>query len=236
MVMIALLAAGLAGCTYRGPVDDDPLRRRFTWFSYLNADDLRQRCRPDRPPLYRFVYNGVYIQQVRSYDIEPDPSAAARSTLRVRVIGPADLSEVGIRPRFSTVIEDLMAPWKGTIATVPLSDADLGRLDDRLTASGFFQPAPTGLYLRGEDFFWIAAACIDGNFHFHAWKWPQQAFQRATFPALLLDWDPTGQPLNPPRPLSHFDIYRDPASEPGTAPTYTLTVGDNGLAAVRPLF
>ena len=56
------------------------------------------------------------------------------------------------------------------------------------------------------------------------------------FPRLLLAWDPTGVPLNPPRSLSPFDIYRQTASDGGNGPTYTLTVGDNGLFGVKPLF
>ncbi len=152
------------------------------------------------------------------------------------MIGPADLSEVQIRRQFSTVIEDVMAPWAGEIETVPLTGADLDALDRALVASGFFEPAPKGLYLRGEDFFWIAAACVGGRFHFNAYKWPMMAFERATFPALLLKWDPTGQPLNEPRQLSTFDIYHDTQTDPGIGPTYTLTVGKNGLAAIRPLF
>lgn len=234
-LIAVLLGLLVAACAYRGPGHDDPITRRFTWYSYLNGDDLRQACVPGAPPRYRFVYNGVYVQQVRSYDIQPDAAAPGRSQMRVRVIGPADLSAVGLRPQFPGVIEDLMAPWRGDIAGVPLTAADLDRLDSDLAASGFFQPPPKGLYLRGEDFFWIVTACIGGRFGFNAYRWPSASFERASFPALLLSWDPTGLPLNPPRALSTFDIYRDPPSEPGIGPTYTLTVGTDGLAAVRPL-
>jgi hypothetical protein len=234
MGCVAAAVIALTGCTYPGPAADNPVGRRLTWYSYLNGDDMRRQCEPGAPPAYRFVYNGVYVQQIRTYDIRA--AAEGRGTLRVRVIGPVDLSNVAIRARFTTLLDDLAAPWAGTREDLPLTAADLDRLDSALAASGFFQPAPRGLYLRGEDFFWIAAACINGAFHFNAYKWPQPAFARATFPAVLLALDPTGIPLNPPRPLSTFDIYRDPANEPGIGPTFTLTVGDNGLAAVRPLF
>jgi hypothetical protein len=147
-----------------------------------------------------------------------------------------DLSQIEIRRQFSTLLEDVMAPWAGHIETVQLSNADLERLNLALAESGFFDPAPRGLYLRGEDFFWIGTACIDGHVHFNAYKWPMPAFGRATFPDLLLMWDQTGQPLNQPRQLSTSDIYRNTQTDPGTGPTYTLTVGENGLAGVRPLF
>lgn len=193
------------------PIRTIRLQRRFTWFSYLNGDDIRAACEVDRAPRYRFVYNGVYVQQVRSYDIRPDEGGSG-STLTVRLIGPADLSSVEIRPQLSTLLEDLMAPWAGRVETVALSPADLARLDRALAESGFLDPAPRGLYLRGEDFFWIGVACIGGNVHFNAYRWPMPAFQHATFPALLLSWDPTGQPLNEPRLL----IARRPSQ--GSAP------------------
>jgi hypothetical protein len=229
------LAGALAGCAYHGTQQDNPVQRRLTWYSYLNGDDIRAACDADPARRYRFVYNGVYVQQVRSYDIQPDAGGAG-STMRVRVIGPPDLSEVHIRRQLSTLLEDVMAPWAGTIETARLSTAQLDTLDQGLADSGFFESAPKGLYLRGEDFFWIGVACIDGRVHFNAYKWPMPAFERATFPALLLTWDPTGQPLNEPRLLSTFDIYHETQTDPGIGPTYTLTVGENGLAAVRPLF
>ena len=229
------LAGVLAGCVYHGPQHDNPVQRRLTWYSYLNGDDIRAACDADAARRYRFVYNGVYVQQVRSYDIRPEANGIG-STLRARVIGPADLSEVEIRRQFSTLLEDVMAPWAGTVETVPLSDADLDALDRALAESGFFEPAPRGLYLRGDDFFWTGVACIDGRVHFNAYKWPIPGFERATFPALLLSWDPTGQPFNEPRLLSTFDIHHDTQTDPGIGPTYTLTVGENGLVGVRPLF
>ncbi|MFO1152359.1 MAG: hypothetical protein U1E42_01670 [Rhodospirillales bacterium] len=236
-IVVAALAAvwlgALAGCTYRGPQQDNPLQKRFTWFSYLNGDDIRAACEAGAAPRYRFIYNGVYVQQVRSYDIRPEGDGSA---LRVRVLGFANLSQVEIRRQWSTLPEDLMAPWAGETDTVSLSGEQLATLDRTLADSGFFDPAPRGLYLRGEDFFWIAVACIDGRVHFNAYKWSTPVFERATFPALLLSWDQTGQPINPPRLLSTFDIYHDAPTDPGIGPTYTLTVGDNGLAGVRPLF
>jgi hypothetical protein len=235
-ISLALLVTA-AGCTYHGPAQDDPIQRRLTWYSYLNSDDLRSRCVPGAAAEYRFVYNGVYIQQVRSYDIAAVDPAGGRYRLRARVIGPADLSEVGIRPQFPAMVGDIFAPWMGTIEEVPLTAADIGKLDQALAQSGFAQPAPRGLYLRGEDFFWIVGACSGGTFHFNAYKYPSPQFEAAKFPPLLLAWDPTGIPINPARSLSPFEIYGQASPEPGDSrPTYTLTVGDNGLAAVRPLF
>ena len=49
--------------------EDQPVIRKFTWFSYIGADDIREKCKYSSNPQYRFVYNGVYNEQVRTYDI-----------------------------------------------------------------------------------------------------------------------------------------------------------------------
>ncbi len=236
VLLLSLAVFAQQACTYHGPSQDNPLQRRFTWYSYLNGDDLRRACVPGSPATYRMVYNGVYVQQVRTYDITPSGAGADRADMRVRVRGPVQLNEVTIRLQASTFFDDVTAPWQGTVDSVPLTGADLVSLDKALAESGVFRPAPKGLLLRGEDFFWIVGACIDGTFHFNAFKWDSAAFAALTFPRLLLAWDPTGVPLNPPRSLSPFDIYRQTASDGGNGPTYTLTVGDNGLFGVKPLF
>ncbi len=59
LFLCAALAAPLlvlSACTYRGE-SDNPVVRRFTWFSYLNGDDIRAACRADTRERYRFVYN-----------------------------------------------------------------------------------------------------------------------------------------------------------------------------------
>lgn len=229
------VALALLGCAYKGPSQDEPVQRRFTWFSYLNGDDLRERCVSGAPSAYRFVYNGIYIQQVRTYDISLD-ATGQRGDLRARVLSPAQLASVPIRPQLSTLYEDLTAPWRGTTASVPLTDADLKALDLALAESKIDQPAPAGLRLHGEDFFWIVGACVAGNFHFNAYKWDSSAFAAITFPRLLLGWDQTGVPFNPPRSLSPFDIWGHTAPESGDGPRFSMTVGDNGLAGVAPIF
>jgi hypothetical protein len=65
------LGIGLAGCAYHGSFDD-PIQRRFQWFSFIGGDDIKAACRPgssasiDR---YRFVYNGRYAEQLRAYEL-----------------------------------------------------------------------------------------------------------------------------------------------------------------------
>ncbi len=98
----ALLFANIfAGCTYHGTQQDNPVQRRFTWYSYLNGDDIREDCEADARPRYRFVYNGVYVQQVRSYDIRP-----VAGECRQHPQGPRDRAGRSIRGPNSPAVFD----------------------------------------------------------------------------------------------------------------------------------
>ncbi len=225
---VRLLAAAIccvvAACAYRGG-GEHPVIRKFTWFSYLNGDDIRGLCREGAPPQYRFVYNGVYIRQVRTYDIEAGPPGSNRHRLTTRVIGRTDVSRLELRS-----FGDLFAPGRGEIRDTWLTDADLQAFDAALVEGGLFLPAPAGERLAAEDFFWTAVACVDGKTRFNAYKWPSQRFAAAAFPSLLLAWDPTGIPLARPRELSLFDIYgTSQLEEANRSPRFVLTVGENGL-------
>lgn len=228
-----LLVFSCSGCTYRGR--DDALSQRFTWFSYLNGDDIRAACAAGSADRFRFVYNGVYIQQVRTYDLAPQAGGDGY-LLRARILGPNDLSNVGIDP--ATIIDDpleLLAPFAGRKTSLALGSRDVDALMATLVPSGLFQPPPSGLYVRSEDFFWVAIACVGGRIAFNVWKWPTRTFDALRFPPLLLSWDETGIPVNPPRSLSPFDIYRQ-ANPEGRFVQFTLTVGDDGFRGVGSLF
>lgn len=229
-----IMLAALFACTYVGR--DDALSQRFTWFSYLNGHDIRAQCAPGALDRYRFVYNGVYVKQARTYDIVPD--AASGFVLKARVLGPSDLSNVAIPDPITTLVQDpldILAPFAGTKGSIGLGGRDIDALDRALAQSGFFQPAPAGLYLRSEDFFWVGVACVGGRLTFNAFRFPSDRFANLTFPRLLFDWDPTGIAINPPRELTPFDIYGQSNIE-DKYPRFTLTVGTNGLAGTGTLF
>ena len=102
---------------------------------------------------------------------------------------------------------DLLAPFAGIKRSIGLSSRDIDALDAALAESGFFQPAPSGLYLRSEDFFWVGVACIGGRLTFNAWKYPSSRFDNLTFPRLLFAWDPhrrSGQPATPTFAVRHL--------------------------------
>jgi hypothetical protein len=239
---IVLATIAMAGaCAYKEGADD-PVSRKLNWFSYLNADDVRDGCTDGAPARYRLVYNGVYFapgnEQVRTYDIQTVPGSTEGHQVKVRVIGAVNLSNVVIDDPIRTLFNDprdLLAPGRGVIEHVTISDGDLATLDRALADSGFFRPAPAGLRLRSVDFYWLAAACVDGRFVYNAYKWPSPEFDRLTFPAVLLSWDPTGIPLNPPKTLTNFDVYGS-ESPRDAAQSFSVTVGENGLVGIHTLF
>ena len=73
----------LAGCTYRGDIDN-PAVRKVSWFSYLDGTDIRTACAEGAPDSYRLVYNGRYEEQLRSYEITADGAGGAYLVARAK--------------------------------------------------------------------------------------------------------------------------------------------------------
>lgn len=221
--LIAALAVASA-CTYTG--SDNPIARRVAWFSYLNGDDIRKDCAAGAPDRMRFVYNAVYVQQVRTYDVSGGPEPI----LKVRVIGRPDLSQFGI-----STPADVFGPWRGAMADVRLRDQDWALLRRVAGESGVLEPAPAGLELPSDGFYWSVVACLGGTLGFNAYLWPSERFERAQFSRLLFAWDPTGVAVNRPRPLTPFDIYG--SNRPDDASySFNMRVGENGFVGVKPWF
>jgi hypothetical protein len=221
--LAALVAlAAIAGCTSRGPTDD-PVTRAFTWFSYVNGDDLRQRCTPSGPGSYRLVYNANYDAQVRTYDIQLDPGDRA-GMVNTRVFGgPAG-------PELSA--GDLLAPWRGKTSQVPIDRAGLAALDGALAAAGFDEPAPRGLRLRSDGFFWAIGRCRNGQYKFNAYASPSPRFDRLHVIDALMRYDRTGVAVNPPTgeylpPYVGSTYSRELAAD--NRVNYRLEVGANGI-------
>jgi hypothetical protein len=235
--LMAAVGLVVGACTYRG--GDDPATLKFTWFSFLAGDDIRAECAAGSGERYRLVYNAVYTEQVRIYDVrlsppKPDgglwPDAGA---INVHVRGGGgDLGHLNAEGGI-----DLLGPWRGTKWSRRLSHDEAGRLRSALRVGGLFEPPPTSLELPSTGFYWIAAACADGRFHANAWAWPSVRFDQAAFPAVLFALDASGVPVNPPRPNSHVPAYPDAGpSESRRDPPFSLRMGHNGLVGVGRLF
>jgi len=211
----AVVAGSLASCTYAGGDIGDPLTRKFHWFSYVAGDDLRKSCAASGPDRYRVVYNGVYGEQLRMYDLD-----AVRRLLVVHVTRPGNASTV--------VLSDPLAPWTADEARVQLDAATYERLVASFAAAGMFDPPPVGLEMESNGYFWTAAYCRQGQFGFTAWKYPSDAFSRLTFKGVLLPLDPTGVPVAEAGPVP-FDPLRADERRKGAVGDFTLKVGRDGL-------
>lgn len=175
------------------------MARNAAWFSYVAADDIKQRCTPDQPAQYRFVYNAHWLEQVRAYDLRRSATGEG-AVLWVQVFG-------GDAPLNSFSPTDPLAPWTGRSAERRLSEAQYLALVQAVEASGFGEPAPAGLRLPSYNFYWAVTACAGGRLHHNAWRHPSERWDRLTFDKLLFELDPSGKPVNPPRKIDNAQEY-----------------------------
>src|SRR5689334_8870610 len=69
---------------------EQPVVRSLSWFSYVAADDIRADCRPGSRDRMRLVYNALWEEQVRTYELFLQPDGSAALTIGVLVDqGPA---------------------------------------------------------------------------------------------------------------------------------------------------
>jgi hypothetical protein len=228
VVVVAAVSLLLAACGYRGDLET-PLAQKFQWYSFLNGDDIRERCVEGTPPHYRLVYNGRYEEQLRRYEIIGDGAGGA--------IYQAGAQESANVIRLST--DDVLAPWRWQTSETRLSPPELNGFETALRQSGFFEPAPVGLLLDSYGFYWTVVGCRDGVIHFNAWQFPSARYDRLSFPAWLARFDETEVAVNPPRDVGPAERMHllNPAKRRGD-PTigFTLTVGEDGLRDHGTLF
>ncbi len=211
----------LAACSYKGG-SEQPVVRKFTWFSYLAGNDIKGRCDRELGQRYRFVYNGIYTEQVRSYDIVP--TTKGRYEIKIRVNEEADLSAVSI----NLEDPDMFKPWRPTLSSSNVSENEIDILRKTLVDIGFFDSPPPSVNLSSIDFYWIVSACVDGKFSQNAYLWPHKIFKTAQFPKLLSLWDFTDIPINQPRKTTTFSIYGTDNIDDHRN-YFSLNFGDNGL-------
>lgn len=225
-IMGLVLAAVLAGCAYRGGIDE-PALRRASWFSYLDGGDLRESCGPGAVDRYRLVYNGRYTEQLRSYEVTADGTGGG--LLVARALNQANLMELRL--------DDLQAPWRWKRSETRLTPAEMDALVGAFAASGLFGPPPDGLRLRSWEFYWVASACRDGRFHFSAWTHPGDRWDALAFPDLLYAEDETGVAVNPPREISAGERFgtRGGKGQRGSELRFTLQVDEDGLGGIAAL-
>jgi len=220
VVAVAVLV-GLSACTYRAGDSDNPIGRSFSWFSYLNADDLRANCTKGEPDRYRVVYNAVWQEQVRTYDFT---AGGDGGELKIQVKSDADFAR-------AIPLDDLLSPWRGKILRARLSRRDIRRLGRALRQSGFYKPVPQGTRVQSWGFFWVAAACEGGRFRFNVWAYPTRRFEHVTLARTLKRLDRTNIPFNKPR-----DTWEPDRQEDKDIDRYQLVVKGDGFAGNGGLF
>lgn len=215
----------VGACTYRAGYEDNPVTRKFSWFSYLDAADLRESCTTGGGDRYRIVYNGHYREQVRTYDITLGDDGAGR--LHMHVFGGADLRDMRVEATsFVGFLTGLTNPWQGIERNALIA------AEDGLALKKALQDTPAnavGLELESYGFYWLAATCSDGRFSYRGWKWPG-GFDQTAFVPYLMAIDPSGIALNPPRVVPKKNLETEYQYDRSTDANYfRIRLGAMGL-------
>jgi hypothetical protein len=163
--------------------------RSATWFSYASAQDSARAARRGGRDIYRVIYNGNWQEQVRTYDLGPSATGAG---------GVIDEARVRRRPGLTFSIPTTLAlndPLEPARAVRCADAADRSEYRALIAAprGGRARPAgPADARLESYQFWWAAAACVNGSFVYNAWIYPTPRFAALRFPAVLLRHDQTG--------------------------------------------
>ncbi|MEM7652061.1 MAG: hypothetical protein AAF220_02670, partial [Pseudomonadota bacterium] len=199
---IVLFLFLISGCDAGGDIAD-PLVRKTQWFSYAAATDIRSRCEATGATEYRLIYNADYAQNLRIFEIAP----GVDGLYSVRTIAHGAGSLTRLNPL------NPLNPWQGGVSRVAIGGDQITRLETAFRESAAFEPAPSGLRLSSEEVYWLFAGCADGEFHYHAWKYPSDAFDAITFTDVVLQWDQTGERLISPERAYQSIVPADPDAD-----------------------
>ena len=204
---------------------EQPIVRSFNWFSYVAADDIRSTCGRDGRNRLRLIYNAIYDEQVRTYEIYLQPDGTAGLTAGV-LADQGNVSNLSIGEG-----GDVFNPWRMRRGQRVLNPGDTRELLALLQASAAFGPPRDGMRLPDVDFWWTVASCRNGVWGFQAYHYPTDGFVNVKFATKLFSWDPVPIPVNPPRKLEPAELRKNWNAPPNhlKANQWTLTVGKDGL-------
>lgn len=211
----AALAGTLSACAYRGGDIGDPVVRKFYWYSFLSGDDINEHCAAGMPDRFRVVYNGLYSEQVRIYQLD-----SLQKVLSAKVVGSGNAGKLSS--------DDLLKPWRADESKIALDQQTYDRLVESFKGDGMFGPPPVGLRLPSQSYYWTAASCLDGRYAFTAWKHPSESFDRLMFGGNLFALDGTGIPVKAAGSVP-FDPQRADSARRGEVTDFTVEVGERGL-------
>ena len=199
----------------------------MNWFSYVGGDDIRAACQPGSRNRVRLIYNALWEEQVRTYEIFLQPDGTAGLTVGV-------LADQGfVTQLLLSSPSDITGPWRMRKSERLLDAAETRELMGLFKASAAFGPPRDGLRLPDNDFWWTVASCRDGVWGFQAYHYPTDGFVNVKFAAKLFSWDGVKVPVNMPRKLEPWELRRDPLAPrgriDGRGDRWMLVVGNDGL-------
>src|SRR4030088_2496432 len=204
---------------------DMPIVRSFHWFDYVGGDDIRQACGKDGRNRLRLVYNAIYDEQVRTYEVFLQPDGTAGLSMGVLA------NQGNVTNLLVADPGDVLNPWRMRRGERILNADETRELVGLLQASAAFGPPRDGLRLPDVDFWWTVASCRNGVWGFQAYHYPTDHFANAKFTARLLTLDGVKVPVNRPRELEPAELRRNflaPACR-DRADRWMLVVGKDGL-------
>ena len=140
---LALAAVSTASAQRPDRKVEEPIVRTFNWFSYAGGDDIRSACESGGRNRVRLVYNAVWEEQVRAYEVFLQPDGTAG--LDIGVLNDqghgGNLSSLSLGSDGSNVT----GPWRMRKGQRLLSAPEARELVGLLQASAAFGPPRDGL-------------------------------------------------------------------------------------------
>ncbi|MFO1158313.1 MAG: hypothetical protein U1E60_05710 [Reyranellaceae bacterium] len=226
LIGLALIVAASAASAQRPDRNvEPPIVRSFNWFSFVGGNEIRDACGRDGRNRVRLVYNAIYDEQVRTYDVFLQRDGTAGLDIGV-LADQGDVSRVTISDA-----GDVLGPWRMRRGQRILNPAETSELIGLLQVSNAFGPPRDGLRLPDVDFWWTVASCRGGVWGFQAYHYPTDGFVNVKFAGKLFAFDTVPVPVNPPRKLEPAELRRNWNAPPNhwKANQWTLTVGKDGL-------
>lgn len=206
---------------------DPPIVRSLNWFGYVGGSDIRAGCTPGSRNRVRLVYNGLWEEQVRTYELFLQPDGTAGLNIGV-LADQGDLAQLLISQG-----DDVTNPWRMRRGQRLLDPSQTRDLMDALRASAAFGPPRDGLRLPDNDFWWTVSSCRDGLWGFQAYHYPTDGFANARFMEKLFALDTVRVAINRPRKLEPAEFRRDMNDNSRRSTTrndrWMLVVGKDGL-------
>ncbi|MBX2831637.1 MAG: hypothetical protein KTR23_10720 [Rhodospirillales bacterium] len=214
---MTLAAVGLAGCTFTQNSDvSNPVVRKSTWFSYLNADDLRVACSAgDAEGRIRIVYNADYYKEVRVFELTPQPGNQ-QFDMTSRVFGPAQVKQINVE------VNAPLGAFGGEVAENVIDRDSYLEITDALQKDGFgTQQQRDGIRLYSDDFYWVAIGCSSGYVTLGTWMSGVDDLQALKFPDVLTEF--SGIESDLPKPPA-----KDKARSQGAAQRSIILNSESG--------